>query len=183
MYLRHSVEKEGTVIQARFRFQSARPPSRHPCPPHSITHPFPPLVVGLSLHPPPSPWPYLLPEYHKVYWKPGTTGDISINLHICKMCSVHWAFVGECEHAKLSVYSCASVKSRAERSEPSVSKQSICLLARVVLTRLPNVCRVGGWRVILCLRPLNTHELRWKKTPSRPQFISWCNALAVCSVT
>lgn len=72
MYLCHSVEKEGTVIQAWFRFQSARPPSRHPCPltllpPHSITHPFPLLMVGLSLLPPPPPWPYLLPEYHKVY--------------------------------------------------------------------------------------------------------------------
>lgn len=56
MYLCHSVEKEGTVIQAWFRFQSARPPSRHPCPLTLLPIPFP-LSWSVSLFTPPLPGP------------------------------------------------------------------------------------------------------------------------------
>lgn len=64
---------------------------------------------------------------------------------------------------KLSVCSCASVKIWAELSEPSVSKQSACLLAppRSIDSVTRCVCGAGVRRVVFVFGDLaNTRELR-----------------------
>lgn len=98
MYLCHSVWREGTVVEVWFRFQSVCPVSPGST---SLTRLFHPLSLsffpfislsrGLPLSSPSLCGHYLVLKYHKVYRKSCATGDISINLHICQMCSVHGA--------------------------------------------------------------------------------------------
>lgn len=87
MYLCHSLYKERALLfkpGSDFKVFALHPASPPPSPvllsvSWSISVATPPL------------WPYLVLKHHKVYRKSCTTGDISINLHICQMCSVCWA--------------------------------------------------------------------------------------------
>lgn len=153
--------KRGHYCSSLVQISKFLPSVPPPCPLTPLPVPFP-VSWSVSLVTPP-PWPYLVLKYHKVYWKSCTTGDISINLHIWKMCSVYWALRGNVGmQAPLSLL-CQHKEVRAEQWTVSLQTEhlfvSCCFVDTVTQC---TVCIVGGKGVTLCLKVLGTQELRWK---------------------